>query len=515
MPYRLPVYVGVDLGTSSVKALAVDESGLVLAVEREPYPTLRRRAGWAEQRPGDWWRASVLALRRLTARSELLDRDVAALGLSGQMHGALLLDRSELPLRDAIIWADERGQVELDRISEQLSLVRFAEITGSAPYVSATLAKLLWLRAHEPHVLGQAAHLIFPKDEIRRRLTGSIATDSSDASGTLLFDAAQRTWSREMLKAAQVNEELMPEVLSSGAVAGRVSEEAAAATGLPLGLPVATGGGDAACAAYGAGVIGERGGTRVGTPVGLLSMGTAAQVMVLTKRPAIDSGGRVQTICGVGDDEWLLMGALLAGGFALEWLASATGARDAGELLDEAARVPPGAEGLVFVPHINGMRSPSMDPHARGAYVGLGASHGRGHLARAVMEGVAFALRECMQVLGEMGLAPDVLVCTGGPVSYELWQRVLADVLRVSLRVSEQEHGSALGAALLGMRSVGAAPKVRVDVSAQLVLPDEARAELYNRLFEVYRGVYPALRETTQRLSQVKGMANTDLPGGE
>lgn len=501
MWHHKPVFIGLDLGTSSVKALAVDDRGRALAVEREGYPTYRARPGWAEQRADDWWRAAVGALRRLTERPAVASGRVEALGLSGQMHGALLLDRGGMPLRNALIWADERGQAELDQFAARLSAERVQQIAGSAPYTSATLAKLLWLRRHEPEAVSRAAHVVLAKDELRRRLTGDIATDPSDASGMLLYDVARRRWSAEILEAARIEMAMLPTVMPSAAEAGRLSADAAHVTGLPGGLPVATGGGDAACAAFGAGVAY----TRDGRHLGLLSLGTAAQVVVAAGQPSIDDEGRAQTLCAVSEDTWLVMAALLAGGSALEWLVGATGARDASELLDEAASVPVGADGLLFLPHISGMRSPRLDPRARGVFVGISAAHGRPHLARAVAEGVAFALRDCVEVMRGMGLAPDELVCAGGPIRSAVWQRVLADALRIPLLVSDQEHGSALGAALLGMRAVGATQTAGEQRSEQTrrVVPDAQQADTYDRLFGLYQELYPALKATMSQLGDL------------
>jgi xylulokinase len=497
---RSSVFIGLDVGTGSVKVLAVDERCRVVAVESEPYPTLRQRPGWAEQRPDDWWQASVRALRRLTDRPELAHCTMEALGVSGQMHGAVLLGHDGSPVRDVAIWADTRGEDELTSLAARLPHERLTQIAGSAPYTSSTLAKLLWLRRHDPDTLSRASHVILPKDEIRRRLVGEIATDPSDASGTLLLDVAAGAWSREVLDAAELDASILADVLPSGTLAGHLEARTAAATGLPAGLPVATGGGDAACAALGAGV-----GASVGhAQVGLVSLGTAGQVAVQSRRLAIDPAGRAQTLCAVTEGEWLVMSALLAGGSALDWLAVATGAPDTDVLLDEAARVPVGCNGLLFLPHLVGSRSPHLDPHARGALVGLTAAHTRGHLARAVVEGVSYAVRECGLVLHEMGLQPNELVYAGGPFQHALWRHTIANVLEVPLRPVRGHHGSAQGAALLSMQAVGARPEAPTDPCTESgIVPDRSTAAIYQPLFAAYRELYPALRATTKCLAKI------------
>lgn len=496
--HQSPIVIGVDLGTSSVKALATDERGHTLGVETSSYPTLRPRPDWAEQRPDDWWTATVIALRRLTSHPELANANIFALSLSGQMHGAVILDSHESPLRDALIWADSRGGHELNVLAARVGGQPFAQVTGSAPYASATLAKLLWLRTHEPEIFACTAHVLLAKDEMRRRLTGTLATDPSDASGTQLYDIVARTWSAEVLEAAELDQSLLPQIVPSDAIAARLSRSAADATGLPSGLPVVTGGGDAACAALGAGISDSD----TSPFSGLLSLGTAGQLAVLSHAPTLDPAARAQTLCAVNAGAWLTMAAILDGGFAMQWLASVTGARDTAVLLAEGATVPTGSDGLIFVPYLSGTRTPHLDPSARGMFIGLSAAHERRHLARAVVEGVALAFRECLDVLRELELCPEALVCIGGPAGDPFWQSTLASVLRLPLDVSHQRHASAVGAAMLGLRAIGIVPEFsgRTVGEAQRVMPDSRAADHYDTLYETYLSIYPAMRSTMHRL---------------
>jgi xylulokinase len=519
---RRLVYLGLDLGTSSLKALAIDQAGRVLAVETASYPLMQLRPGWLEQRPDDWWLAACAATRRLLARPELAPCQVEAIGLSGQMHGATLVDAGGLVLRPALIWADARGAAELAAFSVHLAPAETLHITGSLPHVSSTLAKLLWLRAHEPAVYGRIAQILTAKDELRRRLTGAYATDVVDASGTLLFDIHERRWSPAILDALGMDVALLPPVHDSGAITGRVTPAAAEATGLAVGTPVVAGGGDAACAAYGAGLGRGPGAAAAGADV-LVSIGTAGQIFALLDQPRIDPGGRVHTLCSVLPERWYLMGAILAAGHTLSWLAravgdprapesAADGARpEVGQLLAEASGVLPGADGLLFLPHLLGERSPHMDPTARGAFVGLTTMHTRAHLARAAVEGVALALRDALAVFHELGLTPGRVLLAGGGARDPLWRRVLAGVLALPVVMGATEHGSAYGAALLAARALGdgaaAAPDGVPDAAAahpsSVTQPEAPAVALYDRLYAAYRPLYAALRPTVDALARL------------
>lgn len=500
-------YIGLDLGTGSVKALAA-ASGGVLAVEVESYPLYHPRPGWAEQLPDEWWAAACAATRRLLARPELAGHRIAAVGLSGQMHGATVLDSHGRVLRPSLIWADQRGASELVGLASRIAPTDVLAIAGSLPHASSTLAKLLWLRAREPDILGRVAHVLLPKDDLRRRLTGAYATDPTDASGTLLFDIRACRWSPALLRAIDLDPAVLPQVLESTAVAGHVTSEAATATGLPHGTPVVTGAGDAECAAFGVGL-------ECALDDALVSIGTAGQVFAVTAEPTIDGLGRVHALRYVLPERWHVMGAILAAGHALRWLADLAGGRDVGRLIDAAADIAPGAGGLVFLPYLMGERSPHMDPAARAALVGLRATHTLANVTRAVVEGVAFALRDSLKILRELGITPKRLLFTGGPARTALWCRVLADVLALPVITADVEHGSALGAARLAARACGdefVALATREFPTSNwlsgLTEPDPVVAGQYDRVYEAYRALYPALRHTSHVLGALS-------PGGE
>jgi xylulokinase len=512
-------YVGLDLGTGSLKALAADATGHVLAIETAGYPLIQLVPGWLEQRSEDWWGAACAATRRLLACPEMASHRVAAVGLTGQMHGATLLDAAGRTLRHSLIWADGRGDLELAALTRRLPATDLLAITGSLPHTSATLAKLLWVRAHEPAIFAQVAHVLTAKDELRRRLTGGYATDPTDASGTLLCDIHTRQWSPAILAALDLDPAALPPIHASNAVTGYVTPEGAAATDLPAGTPVAAGAGDAECAAYGVG-LGESGPARREAAEVLISIGTAGQVFAVTDRPTIDPAGRVHTLCYVTPDRWHMMGAILAAGHALTWLARAVGAPsaggsadppDVGQLLAEAATALPGAGGLLFLPYLLGERSPHMDPAARGAFVGLTAAHTRAHLARAVVEGVAFALRDTLEVLRELGIAPERALLAGGAAHTPLWPRVLADALALPVVTGMTEHGSAYGAARLAARAVGDELPPAVAGSAEtsgaasaITQPHAPAVALYDRLFTLYRPLYTVLRSTFAALGALR-----------
>jgi xylulokinase len=509
-----PTYIGLDLGTGSLKALAADAAGQALAVETASYEALHPLPGWIEQRPEDWWAGACAATQRLLARPELAGYQAAGLGLSGQMHGVTLLDAEGQVLRPSLIWADSRGAAELAAFAERLPAHDLLAITGSLPSASSTLAKLLWVREHEPMVFARVGRIVLAKDELRRRLTGVLATDASDASGTLLFDIRRRAWSDAVLAALELDPALLPPVCASTSMVGHVSHAASDATGLPAGLPVVAGGGDAECAALGVGLGDDR--AHVGSPDGdlLVSLGTAGQVLAVIDQPVIDPSGRVHTLCYLTPDRWHLMGAILSAGYALEWLDRACGKAPGGaaQLLVEAATAPPGAHGLLCLPYLLGERSPHMDPAARGAFVGLRAVHSRAHLARATVEGVAFALRDSLEVFRELGVTPRRLLLAGGAARDPLWRQVVADALALPVAMGPTEHASALGAARLAASAFGqeTAPPGPTPVLTQ---PDPRAVQLYRRLYPLYRSLYAALRPTFAGLASLEGAASAPSPG--
>jgi xylulokinase len=468
--------VGLDVGTTGVKALAVSPEGEVLARVEEAYPLSTPHPGWAEQDPEDWWRAAESALAGLAVA------DIAAIGLTGQMHGLVVLDEHERVLRPAILWNDQRTAAECAEIEERLGLRRLVELTGNRALPGFTAPKLLWLRRHEPEVYEQITHVLLPKDYVRMRMTGEPAIDATDASGTLLFDVARRRWSDEVLAALEIPPDWLPTVLESPAVAGHTSE----------GVPVAAGAGDQAAGALGVGV--DRPG-----PLSVV-LGTSGVVFAALPAFAANPEGRVHSFCHAVPNSWHAMGVMLAAAGSLRWLRDAVAPGEPFEpLTAEAEPWPPGAEGLLFLPYLAGERTPHADPNARAAFVGLSLRHDRGALVRAVLEGVAFGLRDSLELLRELGVEPQVGRASGGGARSELWLRIVASVLGVPLERTAVEEGAAYGAALLGGVAAGVFGDVHEAVAACVrvrdrIEPEPAWGDAYARAYQRFRALYPAIR---------------------
>jgi len=472
----MTVLVGLDVGTTGVKALTVSAEGDVLTQVEEAYPLSTPQPGWAEQDPEDWWRAAESALEGLGVA------DLAGVGLTGQMHGLVVLDERERVLRPAILWNDQRTGAECAEIEERLGLGRLVELTGNRAMPGFTAPKLLWLRRHEPEVYERIAHVLLPKDYVRLRLTGEHAIDATDASGTLLFDVAARHWSDDVLAALEIRREWLPSVVESSVVAGHT----------PDGIPVAAGAGDQAAGALGVGV--DRPG-----PLSVV-LGTSGVVFAALEAFAADPEGRLHSFCHAVPGAWHAMGVMLSAAGSLRWLRDAVAPGKSFEILTgEAEPWPPGAEGLVFLPYLAGERTPHADPNARGAFVGLSLRHDRGALARAVLEGVAFGLRDSLELLKELGVDPQVGRVSGGGARSDLWLRIVASVLGVPLERAVVDEGAAYGAALLGGVAAGVFADVHEAVAACVrvrgrIDPEPAWADRYASGYERFRALYPALR---------------------
>lgn len=495
-------FLGLDLGTSGLKALATNARGEALARASRLYPLLRPREGWAEQEPEVWWRALAEALDDLRAAGVALDA-LDSIGLSGQMHGLVLLDAHGKALGPCQTWADSRCEREARAFERRVGRARLLRVAGSHVYTSATAPKLLWMRRHEPERLRAATHLLLPKDELRFRLTGTLATDVSDASGTLLCDVAARAWSAELAAAAQIPDGILPPVVEATAVVGAVNRTAARALGLRAGTPVVAGGGDAACAAVGQGLLGDA----VDPAVGLATLGTAGQFLVATRAPYVVPDGALQTLGHAVPGRWFLMRCILAGGAAMEWLA-ALFAPEASEgehaetlraLLAGAMEEPPGAGGVLFLPHLAGARSPRMDSAAAGAFIGLRPDTTRAQLARAVIEGVALALREGLDAVRALGLPIERLRLAGGVNRHAPWPQIQADVYGLPVERGATDDASALGAAWLAAAGVGALrledAAARITARPHDVTQPDARAEeTYAQLARLHRSTQRRLR---------------------
>jgi xylulokinase len=482
-------FLGLDIGTSSVKALLVDREGRVVASASAPLTLGAPRPGWAEQDPEAWWAATGPVIRELLRQAPAIT--VAAVGITGQMHSSVFLDHTGTVIRPALLWCDARTDAECQQITQRAGGEdRLRALTANAAFAGFTLPKILWLRNHEPDAFARLARVLIPKDYIRYRLTGEMATEPSDASGTLLFDTARGRWSAEMFSAMDLPPSIMPEVGRSAAVLGRVTGEAAHATGLVAGTPVVGGGGDNACGAAGAGVL--RPGSAVAT------WGTSGTVIAPTDAPRVDPRSRVHTFCHVAPDTWYQIGVVLSAGAAFAWLRDqfareyATPGEATQALVSAAARIPPGAEGLLFLPYLQGERSPHRNPALRGALLGLSLAHTRAHVTRAVIEGGALALAECLDVLRELGCTPGEMLLTGGGVRDPLLRQVLAAVFDLPVRLTTHDEGPAFGAALLAAVGSGAFPDLGAAVAAGVAfrpreLPEPQTREAYRALMRRFQ----------------------------
>ena len=493
--------LGLDVSTTATKAVLVDERGAVVGIGAEAYDVAVPRPLWSEQDPDLWWAATRSAIRSVLATTAVDPGSIAAVGLTGQMHGAVMLDAADRPVRPAILWNDGRTAAECDEIRERLGLERLIRITGNDALAGFTAPKLLWVRRHEPEVWGRVAHLLLPKDFVRLQLTGERATDCADAAGTLLLDLANRTWSTEVVAALDLDPGMLPQIHEGPAVTGAISEAAAAATGLRWGTPVIAGGGDQAANAVGVGAVDPG--------VVALSLGTSGVIFAATDRPVVEPAGRVHAFCHAVPERWHLMSVMLSAAGSLRWYrdALASGATWA-ELDAEAATVAAGADGLSFLPYLSGERSPHPDPLARGAFIGLTVGHERRHLTRAVLEGVGHGLRDGLDLMTAADMpAPDVIRASGGGIASPVWRQILADVLGTPIATVPTTESAAYGAALLA--SVGAGWHATVaeavaPVVATIVAEPGADASVYAERHALHRGLYPALAPSFPRMAGVR-----------
>ena len=483
--------LGIDVSTTATKALLLDESGAVAGVGTAEYDYDIPRPLWSEQDPADWWSGAVSAIRSVLDSTDVRADEIEAIGLTGQMHGAVLLDASDAVLRPAILWNDQRTAAECDVIREAVGAQRLIEITGNDALTGFTAPKLVWVREHEPEVWARIAHLLLPKDYVRLQLTGERAIDKADAAGTLLLDLAARDWSAVVLEALGIPATWLPRTFEGPEVTGRLTDAAAAATGLRAGMPVVAGGGDQSANAVGVGAVAP------GTTA--LSLGTSGVIFASTDRPLFDPGGRVHAFCHAVPGRWHMMSVMLSAGGSLRWFRDALApGMGYDELLSGVGDVPAGSDGLWFLPYLSGERSPHPDPLARGAFVGLTPGHDRRHLARAVLEGVAYGLRDGLDLMRGAGMpAPSQIRISGGGTASRLWRQILADVLGTELATVSTTEGAAYGAAVLAavasgwFGSVDAATSQLVTVTTAAT--PGADAERYAEGHARYRALYPAL----------------------
>jgi len=466
--------------------------------EHQPFASPRN--GWAEQDPLDWWRASASAVKIALHHASASSQDVACIGFSGQMHGAVLLDANGNVVRPSIIWCDQRTEKQSQDLEKLFGRERIIQLTCNPPLTNFTLTKLLWVRDNEPQNWSRTRHVMTPKDYIRFRLTGDRAIDMADASGTLLLDVANRRWSAEVLGGTQIPQQCLPALYESSDVCGKLSKEGAEACGLKIGTPVVAGAGDQAAGAVGMGIA----------HAGVVSatIGTSGVVFAATDRPALDPLGRLHTFCHAIPGRWHVMGVTQAAGLSLRWFRDqfGTGKNDGRDpyerLSDEAASVPPGSEGLLWAPYLMGERTPHLDPNIRGALVGLSSSHKRAHIIRAIQEGVAFSLKDTFSIFEEMNVPITKIRLGGGGARSKLWRQIQADVYAQEVELVEAEEGAAYGAAILA--AVGARHWNSVDEACDAVVrvatrvtPNAEASRILRENYSIYRRLYPALRSLT------------------
>jgi xylulokinase len=495
------IFLGIDTGTSGTKAVLIDETGSLLASDLQEYALSTPRPQWAEQHPDtDWWQAAIQAIQGVLAKAGKTGAEVTGVGLTGQMHGSVFLDKHFKVLRPALLWCDARTGAECAQITEKLGGTQGCyELLGQPVFTSFTAPKILWLRTHEPQVYEQVAQVLLPKDYIRFRLTGELAAEVSDASGTSLFDVRKRTWSAEALTKLEIPREWLPRVVESPELTGTISAEAAVLTGLKAGTPVVGGGGDQAAGAVGCGVV--------STGQVVSSLGTSGVVFAHSDTAAIDPQMRVQTFCHAVPGAWAQMGCVISAGGSLRWYRDTFAAgRGYDAITAEAATVPAGCEGLLYLPYLAGERNPYFDPEARGVFFGATLRSNQATFARAVLEGVSYAFKDLFTLFAEMGVPVSEIRASGGGAKSAFWLQMMADVIEKKHVLLAIDEGPALGAALLAAVGCGAYASVPEACAATVSIRPGAEptpaATAYRRYYPTYRALYPALAASFKTVAE-------------
>ncbi len=488
-------FLGIDVSTTATKALLIDIAGRVLAVDSVHYSFETPRPLWSEQHPDLWWHGAQRSIRGVLEKSGVDPARIGGIGLTGQMHGLVLLDAAGGILRPAILWNDQRTQAQCDEIQRRIGRERFIQITGNVALTGFTAPKILWVKENEPEIYARAAHILLPKDYVRLKLTGSYAMDKADGSGTVLMDLRQRSWSDEVLAALEIPAAWLPPLFEGPEITGRLSIEAAQATGLKANTLVVAGGGDQAAQAVGVGAV-ELG-------VVALTVGTSGVVFANTPSALIEPEGRLHAFCHAVPERWHFMGVMLSAAGSLQWYRDTISPEvNIDDLLREAEGAPTGSDGLLFLPYLSGERTPHPDPLARGAFIGLTVRHTRAHLTRAVLEGVAFGLKDSFTLIQNAGLGEIRQVrASGGGAKSALWRQILASVLDAELVTVNTTEGAAYGAALLAGVGAGAWTDVPAACTTTIKVtgsqqPDPAQVGLYGSSYSVYRELYPALKSS-------------------
>lgn len=503
--------MGIDIGTSGTKTVLFDETGRTISSAYEEYPLYQPKPGWAEQDPEDWWQAVRKSIRELLSSTLINACDIKGIGLSGQMHGAVLLDENNKVLRPSIIWCDQRSAVQCAWIEERVGRERLIELTCNPALTGFTAPKVLWVRDNEPAVYEKIRKILLPKDYIRFRLTGVFATEVSDASGTLFFDVRNRSWSKQVLEDLGISQNVLPDVFESYEISGEVSKAVAEETGLAQGTPVVGGGGDQASGAVGNGIV----------ETGIISstIGTSGVVFAFTDEVKIDPLGRIHTFCHAVPDKWHVMGVTQGAGLSYRWLRDNFGHMekaigeltgvDAYEVLgEEASRALPGSEGLIFLPYLMGERTPHLDPNARGVFFGITGRSTRSEMIRSVMEGVVYSLRDTFAIFDELGIPYSQVRASGGGARSRLWRQMQADIFGTEIVTINASEGPALGVALLAgvgtgvYSSVEEACRATIQIASRIE-PSPKEMSIYDEYYKVYRALYGRLKPEFDRIVEI------------
>ncbi|MBP3445639.1 MAG: xylulokinase [Clostridia bacterium] len=495
--------LGIDLGTSATKTVLFDEKGNVVCSSSREYPLYQPKNGWAEQEPADWYNAGVETIAEVVKNSGVSKEDIVSLGISGQMHGLVMLDENREVLRPSIIWCDQRTGKECDELTEKLTREKLIEITANPALTGFTASKILWVKNNESEIFERCRHILLPKDYLRFKLTSDFATEVSDASGMQLLDVPNRCWSQVMIDALGIKEEYLPKVYESPEVTGRINKETAEKTGLSEETLVVGGAGDNAAAAVGMGVVSEG--------KAFTTIGTSGVVFAHTDSPVIDKSGRVHTFCCAVPGKWHVMGVTQGAGLSLQWFRKqfCEEGTNYDIMTAEADKIPVGCDRLIYLPYLMGERTPHLDPDCRGVFFGISAMHTRAHFIRAVLEGVSYSLYDCVCVLKEMGISPaEMLVCGGGGKS-AFWRQMLCDIFAVPVKTALSSEGPALGVAVLAAVGAGIYPSVEkacevmVQYNDDAVSPDGEKTAQYMKYHKIYKSLYANLKDTYKDLAQV------------
>lgn len=503
--------IGIDVGTSAAKTVLFDQKGNIIASSSREYPLYQPKNGWAEQNPKDWGDAVFASLSEIVTVSKVQPEDITGIGLSGQMHGLVMLDEEGEVIRPSILWCDQRTGEEVEDMLEIMPRERWIEITANPPLTGWTAAKILWVRKHEPKHYQRCRHILLPKDYIRYLLTGVFATEVSDASGMQLLDVPHRCWSDEVLEKLAIDKSMLGRVYESCEVTGKLLPEIAEITGLSVNTEVVGGAGDNAAAAVGTGIV--RDGTAFTT------IGTSGVVFAHSSKLTIDPKGRVHTCCCAVPGAWHVMGVTQGAGLSLKWFKdnfcqdyiakAAAQQKDVYELINkDAAKIPVGSDKLLYLPYLMGERTPHLDPDCRGVLFGLSAIHTKAHVLRAVMEGVSYSLCDCNDILKEMGILVDQMMACGGGGQSPVWRQMLADLYGCRVNTAQQTEGPALGAAILAGVGTGIYASVETACDeligeAQSSEPMGENVKTYQQYHELYKELYKSLKDSYKKLASL------------